>query len=130
MAYRAVAAGSGFAVLHPHPGGVIYLPLGFALDAVGLHHTPPLGSCLTLGGPILLHGHLRRYTSQILSIMGQVMRAAVTNRFAGEKMISPAEFVGDGFLFPSQGFHGVLRYLSLLQQEDALHINQEVRLGC
>jgi hypothetical protein len=36
------------------------------------------------------------------------MRTAVTNRFAGEKMISPAEFVGDGFLLPSQGFHGVL----------------------
>jgi hypothetical protein len=46
----------------------------------------------------------------------------------GEKMISPAEFVGDGFLLPSQGFHGVLRYLSILQQEDVLRINQKVRL--
>jgi hypothetical protein len=47
------------------------------------------------------------------------MRAAVTKRFAGEKMISPAKFVRDGFLLPSQGFHRLLRYLSIPQQEDA-----------
>jgi hypothetical protein len=41
IAYRAVAVDSGFAVLHPHPGGVLHLPLGFALEAVGLHHIPP-----------------------------------------------------------------------------------------
>jgi hypothetical protein len=36
------------------------------------------------------------------------MRAAVTKRFAGEKMISSAEFVANGFLLPSQGFHEML----------------------
>ena len=41
MAYRAVAVDSGFAVLHPHLGGVLHLPLGFALEAVGFHCTSP-----------------------------------------------------------------------------------------
>jgi hypothetical protein len=73
---------SGFGILHPHPSRVLYLPLGFALEAVGLHHTPHLDSSLTLGGPILLHGHLGRYTSQILSIMGQVIRGDQTTLYS------------------------------------------------
>jgi hypothetical protein len=58
IAYRAVAVDSGFAILHPHPNGVLHLPPGFALEAVAFHHTPPYGSYLTLGVPILLHGQL------------------------------------------------------------------------